>query len=103
VIDVGSLEVGFQQTWGKFDSALPEFAKINDDSVDCPQQRCLIHLMRDLNDDIHQEPFNLEIKEIVQEFGALLAPIIDTIDRFGLKTHFLKMLLGVFHPARRGL
>ena len=30
VVDVGSLEVGFEQTWGKFDSALPEFAKIND-------------------------------------------------------------------------
>jgi hypothetical protein len=60
------------------------------DSVNCPQQRCLIHLMRDLNDDIHQEPFNLEIKQLVQEFATLLKPIIDTIDRFGLKARFLK-------------
>jgi predicted RecB family nuclease len=30
LVDVGSLEVGFQRTFGKFDSALPEFAKIND-------------------------------------------------------------------------
>ena len=60
------------------------------DFIDCPQQRCLIHLMRDLNDYIHKEPFNLEIREIVHEFGALLKPIIDTIDRFGLKKHFLK-------------
>ena len=29
-VDVGSLEVGFQRTFGKFDSALPDFAKIND-------------------------------------------------------------------------
>ena len=29
-VDVNSLEVGFEQTWGKFDSASPEFAKIND-------------------------------------------------------------------------
>jgi RNase H-like protein len=29
-VDVGSLEVGFQRTFGKFDGALPEFAKIND-------------------------------------------------------------------------
>ncbi len=29
-VDVGSLEVSFQRTFGKFDSALPEFAKIND-------------------------------------------------------------------------
>ena len=28
-VDVGSLEVGFQRTFGKFDSALPEFGKIN--------------------------------------------------------------------------
>ena len=60
------------------------------DSVDCPQQRCLIHLMRDLNDDIHQEPFNVEIKEIVQSFATLLKPMVDTIDRFGLKKRFLK-------------
>ncbi|MGC1891971.1 MAG: IS66 family transposase [Stellaceae bacterium] len=60
------------------------------DSLDCPQQKCLVHLMRDLNDDMHREPFNVEIKEIVQEFGALLEPIIDTIDRYGLKTHFLR-------------
>ena len=29
-VDVGSLEVGFQHTFGKFVGALPEFAKIND-------------------------------------------------------------------------
>ena len=60
------------------------------DSVGCPQQRCLIHLMRDLNSDIYKEPFNQEIKEIAREFAALLKPIIDTIDRFGLKTRFLR-------------
>ena len=60
------------------------------DSLDFPQQKCLVHLMRDLNDDMHREPFNVEIKEIVQEFGALLEPMIDTIDRYGLKTHFLR-------------
>jgi hypothetical protein len=60
------------------------------DSVNCPQERCLIHLMRDLNDDIHHEPFNLEIKEVVQEFATILKPIIDTIDRFGLKARFLR-------------
>ncbi|MGH7074470.1 MAG: IS66 family transposase, partial [Stellaceae bacterium] len=72
------------------------------DSVDCPQQRCLIHLMRDLNDDIHQEPFNYEIKEIVQDFAALLKPIIETIDRFGLKARFLKkhkLAASRFHDA----
>lgn len=60
------------------------------DSLNCPQQKCLVHLMRDLNDDIHREPFNIEIKKLVHEFGELLEPMIDAIDRFGLKTHFLK-------------
>jgi predicted RecB family nuclease len=60
------------------------------DSIGCQQQRCLVHLIRDLNDNILSEPFNLEIKEIAQDFSALLKPIIDTIDRFGLKSHFLK-------------
>ena len=35
----------------------------------CPQQKCLIHLMRDLNDDVHREPFNLEMKEVAHGFG----------------------------------
>jgi hypothetical protein len=60
------------------------------DSFGCPQQKCLVHLIRDLNDDIHREPFNVEIKQIAHEFGAILEPIIDTIDRVGLKTHFLR-------------
>jgi RNase_H superfamily len=29
-VDIGSLEVDFQRNYGKFDSALPEFTKIND-------------------------------------------------------------------------
>jgi predicted RecB family nuclease len=60
------------------------------DSIDSQQQRCLIHLIRDLNDNIFSEPFNIEIKQIGQDFAALLKPVIDTIDRFGLKTHFLR-------------
>ena len=60
------------------------------DSIDCPQQRCLIHLIRDLNNDVLQEPFNEEFKEIVRKFTALLRPMIETIDRFGLKAHFLR-------------
>jgi predicted RecB family nuclease len=60
------------------------------DAINCPQQKCLIHLMRDLNDDLLKYPFNKELKEIVREFAMLLKPIIETIDQFGLKTKFLK-------------
>jgi len=59
-------------------------------SLDCPQQKCLIHLIRDFNDDLLKEPFNKEIKDIASEFASLLNPIIETVDRFGLKSRFLK-------------
>jgi hypothetical protein len=60
------------------------------DSMNCPQQKCLIHLMRDLNNDLLKHPFNEELKGLVQEFAMLLKPMIETIDRFGLKAHFLR-------------
>ena len=60
------------------------------DSINCPQQKCLIHLMRDLNDDLIKQPFNEELKFLVRQFAELLKPIIETIDRRGLKTYFLR-------------
>ena len=60
------------------------------DSMDCPQQKCLIHLMRDLNDDMLKNPYDDELRQIVQQFAELLRPIVDTVDRRGLKKHFLK-------------
>lgn len=68
------------------------------DSINCRQQKCLIHLIRDLNDDLRKNPFNAEIQEIGQLFASLLRPIIDTIDRYGLKRHHLqKHLKSVNH------
>ncbi len=60
------------------------------ESLNCAQQRCLIHLIRDLNDDLLLEPFNEELKGLVGEFAALLKPAIATVDRFGLKARFLR-------------
>jgi len=66
------------------------------DSMDCPEQKCLIHLMRDLNDDMLKNPYDDELRQIVQQFGELLKQIVDTIDRHGLKKRFLnKHLCGV--------
>jgi len=59
-------------------------------SMECPQQKCLIHLIRDLNDDLMNEPFNDELKDLVREFAVLLKAIISTVDRFGLKARFLR-------------
>jgi len=58
------------------------------ESIQCEQQRCLGHLIRDLNDDLFKNPFDIEYKTFVQSFGEVLKPIIVTIDRFGLKRRF---------------
>ena len=60
------------------------------DSLDCPQQKCLIHLIRDLNDTLLKNPFDTELKEFVILFGQLLREVIVTIDRFGLKSRYMK-------------
>ena len=59
------------------------------DSVECPQQKCLIHLMRDINEDLHKNPFDEELKAIAGRFGALLREIVETVDRYGLKARHL--------------
>ena len=60
------------------------------DTMPCPQQKCLIHLMRDLNDSVLDHPYDEELKGIVTGFGGLLKDIVETIDRRGLKRHFLR-------------
>jgi hypothetical protein len=59
------------------------------DSISCVQQKCLIHLIRDINDDILKNPFDYEMKELGKDFTALLTPIIETIDKYGLKKRHL--------------
>ena len=60
------------------------------DSINCPQQKCLIHFIRDLNEDLLKQPFNLELRSIASKFGALLRSILLTVDRYGLKARFLR-------------
>ena len=60
------------------------------DSVDCAQQKCLIHLLRDINQDVLKEPFNVELEELAHGFAGLLRPMVATVDRFGLKAYHLR-------------
>ena len=60
------------------------------DSIDCPQQKCLIHLIRDMNQDLLDNPFDVELRTLTDPFGQLLREIVATIDKYGLKTRFLK-------------
>lgn len=59
------------------------------DSLNVIQQKCLIHLMRDINDLIFKNQDNTELIFIGKQFGELLNNIISTIDRYGLKKYHL--------------
>lgn len=59
------------------------------DSLSCLQQKCLVHLIRDINDDLLRNPFDQELKELATLFGRLIRCIITTVDRVGLRTSYL--------------
>ena len=60
------------------------------DGVPCPQQKCFIHLMRDINEDLHKNPFDEGLKDIATQFGVLLRDIVATIDTYGLKAWHMR-------------
>jgi len=60
------------------------------DGIPCPQQKCLIHLIRDLNDAVLKYPYDEELKRLVKSFADLVKPMVETVDRHGLKSHFLR-------------
>ena len=60
------------------------------EGIPCPQQKCLIHLIRDLNDALLKEPFNPEIQALITDFSTLLKGIVESVDRFGLKSCHLR-------------
>ncbi len=54
------------------------------ESLPIKRQKCLIHFIGDLNDDLYKNPFDEEYKSIVVAFNTLLRKIIGTINRHGL-------------------
>jgi predicted RecB family nuclease len=60
------------------------------DSFPCRQQKCLSHLIGDLNDDLWKNPFNLQYESFLAAVRDLLVPIFKDVERYGLKTRFLK-------------
>jgi hypothetical protein len=60
------------------------------DSLSCEQQKCLVHFVRDIDDDLLRNPIDIELKALAQDFGILLRQIIGTVDRYGLKRRHLQ-------------
>jgi predicted RecB family nuclease len=59
------------------------------DAIDCAQQKCLVHFIRDLNDDLLKHPYDDVLKRLGREFVYLVKPMIETVDQYGLKRRFL--------------
>ena len=60
------------------------------DSMPCRQQKCLVHLIRDINDDLWKAPFDRELEAFAVEVRDLLVPILEAVDRYGLKARYLR-------------
>jgi hypothetical protein len=60
------------------------------DSLKCEQQKCLVHLVRDINDDLIKNPLDIELTGIAKDFGSVIRAIVDTIDVRGLKSRYMR-------------
>jgi hypothetical protein len=60
------------------------------DALECRQEKCWVHLIRDLNEDLWKFPFDEELQQFVSAVKDLIVPIIETIDRWGLKAKRLR-------------
>jgi hypothetical protein len=70
------------------------------EALGCPQQKCLAHLIRDLNEDMRRNPMNSEFAILANQFGDILRKIIETIDKYGLRKRNLmkhKKLVHTFY------
>jgi predicted RecB family nuclease len=59
------------------------------DAMPCPQQKCLIHLIRDMNQELLNNPFDTELQSITGPFGKLLRAAVEGVDRHGLRARHL--------------
>jgi Transposase IS66 family len=59
------------------------------DSVRCQQQKCWVHLIRDLNDDLWAAPFDIEFERFILKVRNLIVPIMEAIQKYGLKKRHL--------------
>jgi predicted RecB family nuclease len=59
------------------------------DAVACRQQKCWVHLIRDLNGDLKTNPFDKEYEHLVVQIRNLMVPIMEAVQRYGLKRRHL--------------
>ena len=63
------------------------------DAIPCTHQKCWVHLIRELNDDLWEAPFDTELEMLVGEIRNLIVPIMEAIQQYGLrKRHLLRFM-----------
>jgi predicted RecB family nuclease len=60
------------------------------DAVDCRQQKCLVHLIRDINSDLWNNPHDTDLETLASKVKALLLPILSDVERYGLRRRHLQ-------------
>ena len=60
------------------------------DSIKCKQQKCWVHLIRDINDDLWKTPYDTEFEIFVLRVKDLIIPIMEAVQKYGLKKRNLK-------------
>ncbi|HYI97101.1 MAG TPA: TM0106 family RecB-like putative nuclease [Bryobacteraceae bacterium] len=79
-----------QELLGAFSGVLVSDFYTAYDSLKCGQQKCLVHLVRDIDDDVMKNPLDTELKGMARDFGTLLRAIIETVDSRGLTSRYLR-------------
>lgn len=60
------------------------------DAVPCRQQKCWVHLIRDLNNDLWAASFDVEFEAFVGEVRDLIIPIMQAVQKYGLRKRHLQ-------------
>lgn len=63
------------------------------DAIACRQQKCWVHLIRDLNDDLWENPFDSEYEAFVSEVRNLIIPMMEAVQKYGLKKRHLQKFM----------
>ncbi len=63
------------------------------DAIACRQQKCWVHLIRDLNDDLWEYPFDSEYETFVSEVRNLIIPMMEAVQKYGLKKRHLQKFM----------
>lgn len=60
------------------------------DSINCRQQKCWVHLIRDLNDELWKAPYDKEYENFVLEIRNLILPIFQSMENYGSRKSILQ-------------